>query len=181
MPRKKNTSPKKTAGTKPAAKKKPVARVPATRKKAAPVKKKPGRPKAVTPEIEEQILALICDGKSLVRIAKLEIMPARSTINKHLLDDEGFSDRYARACALRGETLVDEMLEIADETAGDFYEDADGNKKVDHENIHRSKLRVDTRKWMAAKLAPKKYGTKVESVVPGEGEGNQTHIHIHEQ
>ncbi len=32
---------------------------------------------------------------------------------------------------------------------------------VDHENVQRSRLRVDTRKWAAAKLAPKKYSDKL--------------------
>jgi hypothetical protein len=32
---------------------------------------------------------------------------------------------------------------------------------VDHDNINRARLKVDTRKWMAAKLSPKKYGDKL--------------------
>jgi hypothetical protein len=34
-------------------------------------------------------------------------------------------------------------------------------------NIQRSRLRVDARKWAAAKLAPKKYGDRVENDVKG--------------
>jgi hypothetical protein len=30
------------------------------------------------------------------------------------------------------------------------------------ENLQRSRLRVDARKWMAGKLRPRKYGDKVE-------------------
>jgi hypothetical protein len=39
---------------------------------------------------------------------------------------------------------------------------SDGKTIVDHENIQRSRLRVDARKWAAARLAPKKYGDRVE-------------------
>jgi terminase small subunit-like protein len=38
---------------------------------------------------------------------------------------------------------------------------------VDHENIQRSRLRVDARKWAAARLAPRKYGDRVEHDVKG--------------
>ena len=43
----------------------------------------------------------------------------------------------------------------------DTYVDSDGNVKTDTEAIQRSKLRVDTRKWLASKKAPRKYGDKV--------------------
>ena len=45
--------------------------------------------------------------------------------------------------------------------SNDTYMDADGNVKTDNEVIQRSKLRVDTRKWLASKMAPKKYGDKL--------------------
>ncbi len=34
--------------------------------------------------------------------------------------------------------------------------------QVNGEHIQRSRLRIDARKWMASKLAPKKYGEKLE-------------------
>ncbi len=40
-------------------------------------------------------------------------------------------------------------------------EDKDGKKALDHEHVQRSRLRVDTRKWAAGKLAPKRYGDKL--------------------
>ena len=38
---------------------------------------------------------------------------------------------------------------------------------VNYENIQRSRLRVDTRKWIMSKLAPKKYGDKVTQELTG--------------
>jgi hypothetical protein len=32
--------------------------------------------------------------------------------------------------------------------------------RIDHENVQRARLRIDTRKWMVGKLAPKKYGDR---------------------
>ncbi|GJL83612.1 MAG: hypothetical protein DHS20C01_32460 [marine bacterium B5-7] len=53
------------------------------------------------------------------------------------------------------------MLEIADNSSYDdkVIETPRGEKLVvDHESIHRSKVPIDTRKWLAAKLMTKKYG-----------------------
>jgi hypothetical protein len=40
---------------------------------------------------------------------------------------------------------------------------------VDQENIQRSRLRVDARKWAAARLAPRKYRDRVEHDHKGGG------------
>ncbi len=40
---------------------------------------------------------------------------------------------------------------------------------VDHEHIQRSRLRVDARKWIAAKLLPKRYGDKLQHTGDGGG------------
>ena len=43
-----------------------------------------------------------------------------------------------------------------------------GGKKetvFDNEHVQRSKLRIDSRKWIMARMAPKKYGDKPTEVV----------------
>lgn len=72
---------------------------------------------------------------------------------------------YARARESQAEVLADEIIEIADDSSEDFIfaegEDKDGNgakKFINKEYVKRSALRVDARKWVAAKLLPKKYG-----------------------
>ncbi len=42
---------------------------------------------------------------------------------------------------------------------------------VDHEHIQRSRLRVDARKWLMSKMAPKKYGEKLQHTGDGGGPG----------
>jgi hypothetical protein len=59
--------------------------------------------------------------------------------------------------------LADELLEISDNGLNDWMErNGEGNVGwlVNGEAIQRSKLRVDTRKWVASKLKPKKYGDR---------------------
>ena len=158
---------------KPAPKKAPPAKTtkakkPAARKSAAgigaPAKppKKLGAPSTYTPELAAAICEHIAAGKSLRTIAALDGMPAQSTImvwldGKH----PDFTEQYARAREAQADKLAEEILAIADDGRSDTYLDAEGNEKTDNEAIQRSKLRVDTRKWLASKMAPKKYGDKM--------------------
>ena len=81
----------------------------------------------------------------------------------------GFRDQYAHARDMQADALFDEALEIADDVSGDWSTDKDGKKVLDHEHIQRSRLRVDTRKWAAGKLAPKRYGDKMQHTGDGGG------------
>ena len=55
-----------------------------------------------------------------------------------------------------------QLIDTADDASRDYVATSDGKRIVDHENIQRSRLRVDARKWAAARLAPKKYGDRIE-------------------
>jgi hypothetical protein len=100
-------------------------------------------------------------------------MPNRATVFRWLadVDRQVFRDQYARAREIQADTLFEEILEIADETSRDtvIKENRDGSsyETPDNEWISRSRLRVDARKWMASKLAPKKYGEKLDVGIGG--------------
>src|SRR5258708_25521641 len=68
---------------------------------------------------------------------------------KWLAGREEQADRY-----------FEEIIEIAKDSSGDYTVDRNGEWVVDHENIQRSRLRVDALKWIASKLAPRKYGDR---------------------
>lgn len=77
------------------------------------------------------------------------------------LDDENLRNRYTRARDIQADLLADQIIQLADDKshdtqAGEFGEV--GNAAA----IQRSRLQVEARKWIAAKLKPKKYGDKVE-------------------
>lgn len=65
--------------------------------------------------------------------------------------------------------MVDEMLDIGNDGSNDWMEieTARGFVKrvVDHEHVSRSKLRTDNIKWYVSKLAPKRYGEKLQTDV----------------
>lgn len=90
-------------------------------------------------------------------------MPAVRTVYYWLDDPENveFLQTYSRARVRQAETIADETMDISDDGLSDTYIDADGNERVNHEVVNRSRLRVETRKWMASVLAPKKYGSLV--------------------
>jgi hypothetical protein len=86
-------------------------------------------------------------------------------------EDEEFRNKYTRARETQADLLVGEIIEIADETSNDTIHvqgkgDGAGYDIPNKEWIDRSKLRVDARKWAASKLAPKKYGDRIELDAP---------------
>lgn len=96
-------------------------------------------------------------------------MPSQDTIYRWVLNNPEFSERYAEARDIGLDIMADDLLDIADDGSNDWTErfDRDGNSigwKVNGEAILRSRLRVDTRKWYLSKLAPKRYGDRIEHV-----------------
>jgi hypothetical protein len=136
-------------------------------KKAAPADKKAaaakpvGRPSTFTPELGDAICALVADGQSIRKICDADEMPAMSSVFKWLREMPEFSEQYAHAREAQADRLAEEILEIADDGLNDTYTDDNGNVRTDQDVIGRSRLRVDARKWLASKMAPKKYGDKI--------------------
>lgn len=118
-----------------------------------------GRPSGYSP-IATAICELIIEGKSLRQICDLDGMPAKSSILKWLGQQKDFADQYARARELCMEAMSEEILSIADDSKHDTLFDDEGNPYENKEWLNRSRLRVDTRKWLMSKLAPKKYADK---------------------
>lgn len=137
--------------------------------------KTPGLPTiAYTAWLARQFCARLVETRRPLRaICSEPGMPDLRSLLRWLDTEPRFRTQYARARALQAELIADDIVEIADDTAEDFKEDAHGKLRVDGEAIQRSKLRVDTRKWLVAKLLPKKYGDKAEdasaSSVPEKG------------
>jgi hypothetical protein len=135
-----------------------------TKKKPTPKKRKAGRPSLYTEPLAARICRRLAEGESLRAICADKAMPAISTVMGWLFDGnhDGFSEQYARAREAQAEVRADEIVDIADDTSGDFAADKDGKLAANSEHIQRSRLRVDARKWIAAKLLPKRYGDKID-------------------
>lgn len=98
-----------------------------------------------TEEIASEICLRLSGGESLRAICEDERLPNRTTVHLWVISDrEGFSNQYARARQSQALRWAEEIMDIAD-TDGD---------------VQRSRLQVDTRKWMLSKVLPKVYGEK---------------------
>ncbi len=133
--------------------------------------KKKGRPSLYTEALAAKICQRLAEGESLRAVCTDKAMPAISTVMGWLFEGshDEFSERYARAREAQAEVRADEIVDIADDDTNDFTADKDGNLVANNEHIQRSRLRVDARKWIAAKLLPKRYGDKIQHTGDGGG------------
>ena len=94
-------------------------------------------------------------------------MPSVVTMFAWLKKYPEFLKQYETAKEEQADALAEEMLDIADDGTNDWIErqgkDGDVSLALNTEHVQRSRLRVDTRKWIASKLKPKKYGEKVQT------------------
>lgn len=127
---------------------------------------------AYSEEQKTEIVNRICEhiscGLSLRKALK-EVKPTVSSITFYewIDNDKEKLKQYARACEERTEAMADEIIEISDYSANDTITTEKGDMP-DNEWINRSKLRVDTRKWLMSKLQPKKYGDKLDLTSGGD-------------
>ena len=137
-----------------------------------------GRHTEYIPEIADEICHRISGGASVKTICASEGMPSMQTVFKWLREQSSFAENYTRATAERADAVFEEMFAIADDGSNDTYIDDEGKVRVDTDIVNRSRLRIDTRKWALARMAPKKYGDKIETVHSGEVDVKQITVRI---
>jgi hypothetical protein len=100
-----------------------------------------------------KVVKAICDGlalgKSIAEICKAKDMPAESTVYLRMANDPDFRSTIAQAKEAQQDYEIDQIVEMAD--------------KATPEDWQVVKLRIWARQWRASKLAPKKYGDKLEA------------------
>lgn len=129
-----------------------------------------GRPSEFTQEIADKICAGLAEGKSLRTVCKPNEMPHISTIFNWFRNYPDFLEQYTRAKQESADAMADEVLDIADDGTNDWmtvHKYGGEYQVVDQEAVQRSKLRVETRKWLMAKMKPKKYGEKLDLTSDG--------------
>ena len=130
--------------------------------------KKNGRPTDYNQELSDLICVRLANGESMRSVCRDESTPAMTTVFRWLRENEEFQQQYAIATEERAEAFVEDMVDIADNATNDWMEqNGEGNEgyRLNGESIQRSKLRVDTRKWAASKMKPKKYGDKIQQEI----------------
>src|SRR3954451_5980053 len=108
-----------------------------------------------TRELMDEICRRLTEGESLLKICRSPGMPTEGGVRLWVREDrDGCRTRYTEARAVGYERLADELLEISDDTKHDWMQ-RDGQRVPDHDLVARSRLRVDTRKWLLSKILPK--------------------------
>lgn len=128
-----------------------------------------GRPTDYTQELADLICERIATHSiGLRKICEMyDDMPEKTTIRRWCIKYPQFRIQYAHAKSLQIETLIDEIIDIADDSTQDVILNDHGKEVCNSEFIARSRLRIDTRKWLASKLVPKVYGLNpVDTPVP---------------
>lgn len=121
-----------------------------------------GRPTIYSQELADEICRQIATSSiSLRTLCAKEGMPDVSTILRWRNTNKEFCEQYARAKEEQADFMAEEMLEIADDGSNDTLMTEKGEIE-NKEWTNRSKLRVETRKWLASKLKPKKYSEKLQ-------------------
>lgn len=119
-----------------------------------------------SPDLTDHICERLAMGESMRSISRDKNMPAMSTLFKWLRDYPEFEKQYLRAKAECADFFAEEIIEIADDATNDYMEQLDEEEskgwRFNGEHVQRSRLRVDSRKWVASKLKPKRYGEKIE-------------------
>ncbi len=126
-----------------------------------------GQPSKYNEKIAAKLCSKLATGQSLRTACKGKDMPCVKTVFNWFNQHPEFLQQYARAKEESADALIEEMIDIADEGTNDYMERKDENGEgtgsyyLNGEHVQRSRLRVDTRKWIASKLKPKKYGDKI--------------------
>jgi hypothetical protein len=115
-----------------------------------------------------KVIKDVASGASVRSACKKDGTPSLDTFYKWLEKDKSKAERYARATEKRAEAIFEDILNIADENYKDTYVDGEGIERTDYDVIQRSKLRVDSRKWVLAKMMPKRYGDKLDVTSDGQ-------------
>ncbi len=67
---------------------------------------------------------------------------------------------FEAAVELRAEFMADEAVRIADDDSKDLLPGKDGRSEPNPVPVRRASLRIATRKWRLAVIAPTKYGVR---------------------
>ena len=119
-----------------------------------------GRPTLYTRELAE----LICEKVATTTVGLEDLcrlfpeLPSHDTIKRWRKENQEFSSLYHEAKVFQSRMLVEECENLIPELK--TYLDDAGNERIDPASAALLKAKIDHRRWMAARLAPRIYGDK---------------------
>lgn len=116
-----------------------------------------GRPSLYTEEIADEICERLAQGESLNAICKDDHMPSEAAVRGWAVHNVNeFSAKYAHARDMGLDVMADKVLQTAFTGSGD---------------VPRDRLSFDAVRWYLSKLAPKRYGDRLQHEHAGEDGG----------
>lgn len=119
-------------------------------------------PSTYSPSLAQCLCEQVASGMSLAAACRLPGFPGASTAYQWRRDYPEFAEALDIANQIRGDVVIDEASVIADDSSQDWQEVTrkDGRVEIvlNNEHVQRSKIRVDLRKWTAARLSRRQWG-----------------------
>jgi hypothetical protein len=126
-----------------------------------------GGPIPYSTEIADRVLGELMQGRTLIEVCDGPGMPSVGGVLLWVRRDrDGFAARYREAREVGAQIMVDELILIGDDSRRDHArhrgEDGETELVVDHENIARSRLRCENRRWILSRALPRIYGDRLQ-------------------
>jgi len=109
----------------------------------------------------EEVINLIGTKGLSLRKACIKVDIPNNTMLNYIEQDTRLIEQYTRAIDLRNDIHAQKIIKLAHNRTNDFYTDKDGNIKPNPVAVQRDRLIIDSEKWLLSKLAPKKYGDRI--------------------
>jgi hypothetical protein len=100
------------------------------------------------PAVVDELCARLSEGRAMYEACSGDDMPDDATVYRRMARDADFAATIARAREAQQDAEADKILKLADEATA--------------ENWQVKKLQIWARQWRMAKLAPKRFGDKLE-------------------
>ena len=104
-------------------------------------------PVRYSPEIVSEIIDRLMEGESLREICQSDHMPTEGAVRLWAVKDASFAAQYSHARDIGLDCQLDRMLHVAQDDTRDPKARA---------------LEIDVLKWRLCKMAPKRYGDRLE-------------------
>ncbi|WP_315830994.1 hypothetical protein [Bradyrhizobium prioriisuperbiae] len=126
-----------------------------------------GHPSSYTDELAERICTELRTGRTLVDVCRDEGMPSEHTVLERVQRNRGgFTERYRLAREIGYLVMADQIIEIIDDSSNDWSEQVDASGDVrqvfNRENVTRSRLRFEGRRWLLSKALPRIFGERLQ-------------------
>ena len=105
-------------------------------------------------DIVEQVSARVANGESVRNILGTKGMPSTVNYYRWLNQDKELKDIHWSGMGVRAHEWFEQLYQVATDGSKDYEFNKDGKLVFQKEHVMRSRLVVDTLKWMAAKAHP---------------------------